>query len=166
LAILIESLWPSSHFGSRNLSIHSHKYSIYILNSSYSFLVYGTFNLGDYVFDLIFRESITLLFRVQFDPALSLILLAVCEQSHFQSRRDPLILIEVVLKHPSLLWLSLGFVVAVPVVLLQSLDRRHDLSAVASAATELELDHVRRFFVAQDLTGSRRGSGGVSLSSS
>ena len=134
-----------------------------MLNSSYSFLVYGTFNLGDYVFNLIFRESVGLMLRVQFDPALTLIILAVSIKSDFKSRCDPLIFVEVVLKHPSDLWLSLGFVIADPILLFELVDRGHDLPAVASAATELELDHVRCVFVAQDLTGSRWGARGSPL---
>ena len=42
-------------------------------------------------------------------------------------------------------------------------DKSNGVLAVASAATELELDHVRCVFVAQDLTGSRCGARGSPL---
>jgi len=127
-------------------------------NCHYSFLVNGAFNLGDNVFNLIFREAVSFMLRVQFDPALTLIILAIRKQSDLKSRSNTLIFIEVVLKHASLLRLSLSFVIAVPIVFFKFLDRGHDLPAVASAPAELKLDHVGRILVAQYLAGSRWGT--------
>ena len=115
----------------------------------------GTFNFCDYIINLIFRESLSLNFRVQFDAVLTLIILAVSIQSHVKSRCNSLIFVEVVLKHASQLRLGFGFVIAIPLMLFKFVDSGHNLPAVASATTELKFNHVRCIFVAQNLAGSR-----------